>query len=177
MYYMTIPQLYEKVALRSYPELRYVEGRPEGFGAGSPFCMALSGLATNNTSTLVKDFRVCGTWPEPRREDYHKGLVPDSTMLLGISLRAVIDKMANITTFRYDGLTLCPNDTPADMQKLGARHETTEDTLLRIGNSTITHLLDSSIFVRSRASANCYNPSDTKPSSPENLQCRSFMLS
>jgi len=101
MYYMTIPQLYEKVALRSYSELRYVDGKPEGFGGSSPFCMALSGLATSNASSLVKDFRVTGTWPEPRREDYHKGLVPDTTMLLGISMRAAVDKMTTLANFRY----------------------------------------------------------------------------
>lgn len=106
MYYMTLPQLYEKVALRSYPEIRYVDGKPEGFGGSRPFCMALSGLATSNASALVKDFRVSGAWPEPRKEDYLKGVVPDTTMLLGISMRAALDKMINIATFRY-GRTKC----------------------------------------------------------------------
>ncbi|GAB7354177.1 hypothetical protein MBLNU459_g4730t1 [Dothideomycetes sp. NU459] len=102
MYYMTIPQLYERVSLRSYAEVRYVDGRPEGFGGGSPFCMALSGLATSNSSNLVKDFSVAGAWPEPQKDNYLRGLVPDSTMLLAISMRAAVDKMTNMASFSWE---------------------------------------------------------------------------
>jgi len=101
MYYMTLPQLYERVTLRSYAELRYIDGRPEGFGSGSPFIMAISGLATSNSAALVQDFRVTGSWPEPRMEEYLKGKVPDTTMLLGVAFRAAIDKMTKMKSFRY----------------------------------------------------------------------------
>lgn len=100
MYYMTLPQLYQKVTLRSYPELRYFAGKPEGYGGASPFVMALSGLATSNSATLVKEFCVAGTWPETRVDEYLKGRVPDSTMLLAISLRVAVDKMTNMASFR-----------------------------------------------------------------------------
>jgi hypothetical protein len=58
LYYMTLPQLYRRVTLHSYGEMRYVNGRPEGFGSGSPFMMALNGLTTKSHATLVEDFRV-----------------------------------------------------------------------------------------------------------------------
>lgn len=101
MYYMTLPQLYERVTLRSYAELRYIDGRPEGFGSGSPITMALSGLATSNSAPLVREFSVTGSWAEPQMEDYKKGKVPDSTMLLSIALRAALDRMTNIRALRY----------------------------------------------------------------------------
>lgn len=101
MYYMTLPQLYANVTLRSYAELRYVDGRPEGFGSGSPLTMALSGLATSNSAALVNNLSVKGSWHDSNSEEYTKGKVPDSTMLLGIALRAAMDKMNNLKTFRY----------------------------------------------------------------------------
>lgn len=100
MHYMTLPQLYHRVTLHSYTEQRYIDGRPEGFGGGSPFTTALSGLTTNNSATLVQEFCIKGSWPEPRMEDYTKGKVPDSTMLLNIALRAAVDKMVNMKSFR-----------------------------------------------------------------------------
>lgn len=97
---MTLPQLYERVTLRSYAELRYIDGKPEGFGSGSPFTMALSGLATGNSAAFVQDLCIAGTWPEPKIEEYKMGKVPDNTMLVGIALRAAVDKMVNMNTFR-----------------------------------------------------------------------------
>lgn len=58
LYYMTLPQLYQRVSLHSYGEMRYVNGRPEGFGSGSPFMMALNGLCTKGHAALVEEFRV-----------------------------------------------------------------------------------------------------------------------
>ena len=58
MYYMCLPQLYQRVNLHSYGEMRYVNGRPEGFGAGSPFMMALNGLCTKGHATLVQELKV-----------------------------------------------------------------------------------------------------------------------
>lgn len=100
MHYMTLPQLYHRVTLRSYTEQRYIDGKPEGYGGGSPFTTALSGLTTNNSATLVQEFCIKGSWLEPRMEDYTKGKVPDSTMLLNIALRAAVDKMINMKSFR-----------------------------------------------------------------------------
>ncbi|KAL1296571.1 hypothetical protein AAFC00_000069 [Neodothiora populina] len=102
MYYMTLPQLYTKVTLRSYPELQFIDGKPAGFGSGSPFTMALNGLATSNSAALVNDFHISGTWEDAHIDEYTVGRVPDSTMLLGIALRAAIDKMVNLKSFRWE---------------------------------------------------------------------------
>lgn len=58
LYYMTLPQLYRRVTLHSYGEMRYVNGRPEGFGSGSPFMMGLNGLTTRGHAALVEEFRL-----------------------------------------------------------------------------------------------------------------------
>lgn len=100
MYYMTLPQLYANVTLRSYAELPHVDWRPAGNGTGSPFTMALSGLATGNSGALVNHFNLKGSWMDARATEYSQGRVPDSTMLLGIALRAAIDKMTGIKSFR-----------------------------------------------------------------------------
>jgi hypothetical protein len=92
MYYMTLPVLFERVTLRSYPETRYVDGRPEGYGSGSPFVMGLTGLASGNSGALVKEFTVTGAWSEPGIDEYSRGKIPDSTILLGIALRAAMDR-------------------------------------------------------------------------------------
>jgi hypothetical protein len=96
MYYMTLPVLYERVTLRSYPETRYVDGRPEGYGSGSPFVMGLTGLASGNSGALVKEFTVTGAWSEPGIDEYSRGKIPDSTILLGIALRAAMDRMTHL---------------------------------------------------------------------------------
>lgn len=97
---MTLPQLYEKVTLRSYPQIRYKGERPEGFGSGSPLCMALSGLSTGNAAALLKQFCITGAWTEHGADAYAHGRVPDSSMLLSIVLRNALDKMTNIQTFK-----------------------------------------------------------------------------
>ncbi|TKA79632.1 hypothetical protein B0A55_03440 [Friedmanniomyces simplex] len=103
LYYMTLPQLYQRVALHSYPEIRYVNGRPEGFGGGSPFISALNGLMTQSqASSLVEEFRVWGSWREVGQEDFAKGRVPDNSMMLNILLRAATDKMVKLRTFSWE---------------------------------------------------------------------------
>jgi hypothetical protein len=102
LYYMTLPQLYERVALHSYPDIRYVDGRPEGFGSGSPFMMALNGLVTKSYAGVVKDFRLWGEWREVGVEDFAKGRVPDSSMMLNMMLRACVDKMAKLQAFSWE---------------------------------------------------------------------------
>ncbi|KAF2486086.1 hypothetical protein BDY17DRAFT_315053 [Neohortaea acidophila] len=102
LYYMCLPQLYEKVNLHSYPEVRYTNGKPEGFGSGSPFIMGLNGLVTRSHAGLVQDFRVWGQWNEAGVEDFAKGRVPDNSMMLNILLRAAIDRMTKLQTFSWE---------------------------------------------------------------------------
>ncbi|KAK5119087.1 hypothetical protein LTR62_000298 [Meristemomyces frigidus] len=100
--YMTSPLLYQRVTLHSYPEIRYVRGRPEGFGGGSPFVMALNGLVTRSQAELVEDFKLWGGWNEAGQEEFAKGRVPDNSMMLNILLRAATDKMANLRSFCWE---------------------------------------------------------------------------
>lgn len=103
LYYMTLPQLYQNVTLRSHAEVRYINGgRPEGFGSGSPFAMALNGLATRNNVALIKKFAVKGQWTEYSEDDYAKGRVPDSTVMLNTLLRIAVDRMSRLDTFRWE---------------------------------------------------------------------------
>jgi hypothetical protein len=98
---MTLPRLYEKVTLISYTEVRYVHGRPEGFGSGSPFAMGLNTLVSRNFTDYVQEFKVKGEWREHDVEDYSKGRVPDNSMMLQVAMRAALDKMKNLRTFAY----------------------------------------------------------------------------
>jgi hypothetical protein len=99
---MTLPQLYQRVHLHSYADIRYVNGKPEGFGSGSPFMMALNGLATKGHAALVHDFRVWGLWKETGVEDFAKGRVPDNSMMLNVILRASTDKMVKLKSFSWE---------------------------------------------------------------------------
>jgi gamma-glutamylcysteine synthetase len=101
LYYMTLPRLYEHVTLRSYSEIRYVDGRPEGYGGGSPFAMGLNTLVTRNFTDYIQSFRLLGEWREHDLEDYTKGRVPDNSLMLQIALRAALDKMKNLEVFAY----------------------------------------------------------------------------
>ncbi|KAM0721470.1 hypothetical protein Q7P37_002394 [Cladosporium fusiforme] len=102
LYYMTLPQLYQHVALHSYADIRYVNGRPEGFGSGSPFMMALNGLATKSYASVVRDLRLWGDWKEPGADDFAKGRVPDNSMLLNMMLRVCVDKMTRLQSFSWE---------------------------------------------------------------------------
>lgn len=102
LYYMALPQLYAKVSLHSYPTIRYLKGRPEGFGSGSPFMMALNGLVTKPHANTVQEFRVYGQWNEVGAEDFAKGRVPDNSMMLNILLRAATDKMVKLQSFSWE---------------------------------------------------------------------------
>lgn len=100
-YYMTLPRLYEEVTLRSYADIRYVDGKPEGYGSGSPFAMGLNTLVARTFTDYIRSFRVIGDWREHDLEDYSKGRVPDNSMILQIAMRAAIDKMKNLEAFAY----------------------------------------------------------------------------
>jgi hypothetical protein len=101
-YYMTLPRLYEEVTLRSYAEIRYRDdGRPEGYGGGSPFAMGLNTLVSRTFTDYVQSFRVIGDWKEHDVDDYKQGRVPDNSMMLQIGLRAALDKMKNLKAFAW----------------------------------------------------------------------------
>lgn len=99
---MTLPRLYENVTLHSHAEIRYIDGRPEGYGGGSPFAMGLNTLVSRTFTDYVQKFRVIGDWREHDMGDYKQGRVPDNSMVLQITMRAVLDKMKNITTFSWE---------------------------------------------------------------------------
>jgi hypothetical protein len=98
-HYMAIPRLYESVVLKSYPDLRYVDGQLEGYGGGSPFSMGLNGLVARNVSSFVRHLTVTGEWKEGDVEQYGMGRIPDNSMMLHIALRAAVDRMAILESF------------------------------------------------------------------------------
>ena len=102
LYYMTLPQLYQHVALHSYSDIRYVNSRPEGYGSGSPFMMALNGLVTKSYAGVVQHFRVWGEWKDVGAEDFAKGRVPDNSMMLNMMLRVCVDKMVKLRSFSWE---------------------------------------------------------------------------
>lgn len=99
LYYLTLPKLYERVTLHSYPEIRYKDGRAEGFGSGSPFSMALDGLVSRNIGGYVRELRLEGAWKEVGFEEFEKGRVPDNTMMLNIVIKAALEKMEKLEAF------------------------------------------------------------------------------
>jgi hypothetical protein len=99
--YMALPVLYETVSLHAYPEIRYVNGRPEGFGSSSPFSTALNTLVTRNVAGLVRSVRLCGEVKEYDLEDCARvGRVPDYCMILNSLIRCAIDRMPSLESFR-----------------------------------------------------------------------------
>jgi hypothetical protein len=101
-YYMTLPRLYERVTLHCYTEMRYNDdGKPEGYGSGSPFAMGLNTLVARNFTDYVHAFRLVGDWREHDVDDYTKGRVPDNSMVLQIAMRAALDKMTRLEAFAY----------------------------------------------------------------------------
>ncbi|KAF2710065.1 hypothetical protein K504DRAFT_466495 [Pleomassaria siparia CBS 279.74] len=99
---MALPRLYEEVTLRSYADLRYVNGKPEGFGNGSPFAMGLNTLVSKTYTDYTRKFRLVGETREHDTDDYSKGRVPDNSMMLQVAARAAIDKMKNLTAFAWE---------------------------------------------------------------------------
>ena len=68
----------------------------------SPFSMGLNGLVSRNVAAYVKNFEVCGEWKEHALEEHAKvGRVPDETMMLNSLVRAAMEKMAVLDSFRY----------------------------------------------------------------------------
>lgn len=98
-YYMTLPRLYEDVILRSHSEIRYIDGRPEGYGGGSPFAMGLNTLVSRNFTDYTRTLRLVGEWREHDVDEYKQGRVPDNSMMLQIAVRAVLDKAKSLEAF------------------------------------------------------------------------------
>ena len=156
LYYMTLPQLYERVSLHSYPEIRYVGGRPEGFGSGSPFTMALNGLVTKMHAQLVQQFRVWGEWKEQGVEDFSKGRVPDNSMMLNILLRAGTDKMNKLQTFSWE-LGCKPLKT---LYQGLAGHETLTSLTLKFPNSRLPR---PAVLIPPMANLRAFKATDVDP--------------
>lgn len=96
---MTLPRLYENVILQSHAEIRYIDGRPEGYGGGSPFAMGLNTLVSRNFTDYTRTLRFVGEWREHDVDEYKQGRVPDNSMMLQIAVRAVLDKAKNLEAF------------------------------------------------------------------------------
>ncbi|PCG96958.1 Hypothetical protein PENO1_065540 [Penicillium occitanis (nom. inval.)] len=101
LHYMAIPHLYRNISLTSYDRIRYRDEEPEGWGNASPFSMGLNTLVTRAHASLVQSMTLRGEWNEPELEEHSKvGRVPDSSMMLNISVRAALDRTKNIESFR-----------------------------------------------------------------------------
>ncbi|KAF2462084.1 hypothetical protein BDY21DRAFT_383132 [Lineolata rhizophorae] len=101
-YYLVTPLLYERVTLRSYDQIRYINGKPEGYGSGSPFSVGLNGLVTGDKGQYVKSLRLCGEWREHDLEDFTRGRVPDSSMMLNTVVRVAIGNMPRLRSFSWE---------------------------------------------------------------------------
>ena len=104
LHYMCLPALYADVSLHSYDHIRYSEldNRPEGSGGASPFSMGLNAIVTRNVTSYIKKFRIWGKWKEYDSEECARvGRVPDSSMMLNLLVRAAVDRMSALETFRY----------------------------------------------------------------------------
>ncbi len=99
---MTLPQLYTHVTLNSYTHIRYdSDGRPEGCGSASPLSMGLNGLISRNVAGLVRSFKIRGEWKEYDLEEFAKvGRVPDNSMMMNMVVRAAVEKMEKLESFR-----------------------------------------------------------------------------
>ena len=111
---MCLPKLYSNVILRSYDHIRYSEEtmHPEGMGGASPFAMGLNALITRNVVNYMQKLSITGEWQEfGLEESAQAGRVPDGDMMLGLLVRAALDRTAQgqLKSFTYVGL--CPPPT------------------------------------------------------------------
>ncbi|CBF71665.1 predicted protein [Aspergillus nidulans FGSC A4] len=101
--YMALPQLYQNLVLTSYDKIRYVGDQPEGMGSASPFTMGLNAVITRPYATLVRSLTLRGDWREQELEEHARvGRVPDSSMMLNITVRAAVDRMRDLEDFRWE---------------------------------------------------------------------------
>ncbi|KAL4782219.1 hypothetical protein BJX76DRAFT_296676 [Aspergillus varians] len=101
--YMALPQLYRNITLISYDKIRYRGDQPEGMGSASPFTMGLNAVITRPYASLVRDLTLRGDWREQELEEHARvGRVPDSSMMLNIAVRAAVDRMKDLESFRWE---------------------------------------------------------------------------
>lgn len=99
---MGLPQLYKHLTLTSYETIRYRGDEPEGLGSASPFSMGLNAIVTRPYGALVRTIVLRGEWREHELDEHARvGRVPDSSMMLNIAVRAAVDKMTELESFRY----------------------------------------------------------------------------
>ena len=102
LYYMTLPQLYAKVTLHSYSTIRYVNGPTRRLWWWEPDNDGAECLVTKPHANLVQELRLWGEWKELGLDDFSKGRVPDTTMMLNILLRAATDRMTKLKSFSWE---------------------------------------------------------------------------
>ncbi|KAL4802122.1 hypothetical protein BDV18DRAFT_147546 [Aspergillus unguis] len=132
--YMALPQLYRNLILTSYDKIRYRDDEPEGMGSASPFTMGLNAVITRPHALLVRSLTLRGDWREHELEEHARvGRVPDSSMMLNITVRAAVDRMKDLESFRWDlntklletvylGLAQLPKLTALTLRFPSSRH-------------------------------------------------------
>ncbi|KAJ5945698.1 hypothetical protein N7454_002537 [Penicillium verhagenii] len=101
--YMALPQLYRSLTLTSYDKIRYRDDQPEGIGSASPFTMGLNAVITRPYAKLVQSITLRGDWKGHDLEEHAQvGRVPDSSMLLNITVRAALDRMPSLESFSWE---------------------------------------------------------------------------
>ncbi|KAL4901634.1 hypothetical protein BDW74DRAFT_159847 [Aspergillus multicolor] len=132
--YMALPQLYQNLILTSYDKIRYRGDQPEGMGSASPFTMGLNAVITRPYASLVRSLTLRGNWREQELEEHARvGRVPDSSMMLNITIRAAVDRMQDLEDFRWElstkmletvylGLAQLPKLTSLTLRFPSSRH-------------------------------------------------------
>ncbi|KAL3474157.1 hypothetical protein BJX99DRAFT_185919 [Aspergillus californicus] len=132
--YMALPQLYRNLTLTSYDKIRYRGDMPEGMGSASPFTMGLNAVITRPYASLVRSLTLRGDWREQELEEHARvGRVPDSSMMLNIAVRAAVDRMQDLESFRWElstkmletvylGLAQSPKLTSLTLRFPSSRH-------------------------------------------------------
>jgi hypothetical protein len=100
--YLTLPHLYKNLTLTSYDRICCRDDPSTGCGGASPFSMGLNAVVTRNVALLVRSITLRGEWREDWLEEHARvGRVPDSLMMLNIAVRAAVDRMTELESFRY----------------------------------------------------------------------------
>ncbi|EXJ83999.1 hypothetical protein A1O3_04666 [Capronia epimyces CBS 606.96] len=121
LFYMTLPHLWNNVALKSYSSIRYKDELPEGFGGASPFSMGLNALVTRNVSRLVRSLALEGEIGAADLDEYARaGRVSESEMILNIAIRAAIDQCVHLRSFKWDLDTRRQPNVYAGLAKLSS---------------------------------------------------------
>lgn len=131
---MSLPLLYRNLTLTSYDKIRYRGEEPEGVGSASPFSMGLNAVITRPYAKLVRSLTLRGEWREHELEEHARvGRVPDSSMMLNITVRAAVDRMPDLESFSWElntkmletvylGLAQLPRLTSLNVRFPSSRH-------------------------------------------------------